>query len=480
MKTLTRFYSVLVLAICSLAYSQLDLEITYPLSGSIVSDSNLKIKLITKGNTEDLNYEIFLDGQPLAKNKDAIIEATGDSTTLTVPLPDSLQANQEFQLNILAQSTSGQLSQLLPLNLIYQPSTRSTSRLFLLAVGIDRYEDSNIGELYFASGDSQDFAYLFRNRDNLPFDEVDIVTLSNSQATLEKVLTTLEEWQREALPSDTVILFFSGHGFNDEEEGYFIPLYYSVYGQLTSTALKQAELVSFMQNTQASVLMFIDTCHAGAVAGTSDTKLSVTDGLVESLSQAARQTKGGSIKAVLAASQGGEVAIESPEWRNGAFTQVLLEGFNEGRASDNGQVSLLSLATWTSRQVPTITNGIQKPFLQYQGTDTLLWSSGAPDWEAEVCVEGVGFPPENVPNAARRRWFALKAAKAEAKLLLTEWVNGDDIESLTVVSKGEVADDEIRTSIKTQKVPPNETVEENYDDIRKEARVRICLRVTSF
>ncbi|MFZ4657963.1 MAG: hypothetical protein ACOYNY_13190 [Caldilineaceae bacterium] len=79
-----------------------------------------------------------------------------------------------------------------------------------------------------------------------------------------------------------------------------------------------------------------------------------------------------------------------------------------------------------------------------------------------ISVEGIGFASDKAKNEAQRERSALLAAELDAKRKLAEWLNGAEIEAITIVDQGTLTTDVIRQTVKA-KVPPFVIVQQQYE-----------------
>jgi uncharacterized caspase-like protein len=79
----------------------------------------------------------------------------------------------------------------------------------------------------------------------------------------------------------------------------------------------------------------------------------------------------GSGTVVIAAAGGLEFALESGEWKNGAFTYALLEGMRGGRADldHDGEVRVSELRDFVGARVQELTGGRQRPLARREGIE---------------------------------------------------------------------------------------------------------------
>jgi uncharacterized caspase-like protein len=182
-----------------------------------------------------------------------------------------------------------------------------------------------------------------------------------SQATAGEVLDGLDWIKKETTSKDVAVIFFSGHGENDEElRYYFCPHDYDHTRRLR-TGVAMEDIQKVLSSVAGKVLFFIDSCHAGNALGKmfaakgGGTELDITR-LVNELSSA----ENGAV--VFASSTGRQISVESEEWQNGAFTKAIVEGM-DGKADllKNGKITISGLETWVAERVKDLSEGTQTP-----------------------------------------------------------------------------------------------------------------------
>lgn len=291
------------------------------------------------------------------------VEST-ETRTYTFRLPPDTQPGV-VQLTIVVTPRGG-VPQTLYATVNYQPARPSQPqatlrRLRVLVVGINKYEDPNIRPLGLAEKDASDLARVFERQKGRAYDEVQVVRLLGKEALLPRVKSVLGEFRRNAGDGDTTVLFFSGHGFNDGQV-YLIPMYNSRLSDLESDSLRQSDVEDFVSKTRGRVMVFIDTCYSGAVVGGRSNNPD-PDRFVQSLAS------GSGDRLVMAASRGGQPALEKPDWGNGAFTKALIEALEGGAADGSGVVTSSQLFAYVSRRVRELTQNQQIPQQRFVGED---------------------------------------------------------------------------------------------------------------
>ena len=257
--------------------------------------------------------------------------------------------------------------------------------LFVLAVGVSKYQSTDIPSLRYAAKDAGDLSTTLQRQRDLLYREITVRVLSDAQATLGQLREGLGWLIQSTGPEDLALVFLAGHGTNDPDgQYYFLPSDAQADRQtlLSGQALQEA-----LRAIAGRVVLLLDTCHSGNVLGRRS-----YNRLINDLTQENRIV-------VFAASTGDQVARESPAWANGAFTTALVEGLRgvADYAEDN-RISISELETWASVRVSQLTSGLQTP--------TLAKPNAAPDYVI-AALPDQGILP-NPKRAVRRRllWWS--------------------------------------------------------------------------
>lgn len=243
------------------------------------------------------------------------------------------------------------------------------ARLHLLSVGIGEYRNAaDRLRLDWADADAADIHAALTGQSDWPYQEGYQVLLRQEEATrfnIRKQLGNLRDRMALAPDSrDLAVIHFSGHGVvrgsPGFEEFYLLPhdVDVATTTHIQDTALPGVELqrqIAAMA-TYGRVLVLLDTCSSGAALGDGD--LGVGAALL-------RRTLGGRNVTVLASSAGSEVSRETDLWRNGAFTEVVLEALGkDGDGDGNGMISVDELAGYVTRRLPVLTDQNQTPSIE--------------------------------------------------------------------------------------------------------------------
>ncbi len=236
----------------------------------------------------------------------------------------------------------------------------STAASYALIAGIDQYGPQLrlTGEelLRFPESDAKAVyrILLSPHGGNIPPENIRL--LLGSTATKSAVTAALSEWLGgTAQPTDTVFIYFSGHGYLDEaNEGYLIT-YDTVRADIPHTAVPLSVLRGALRGIRATTkVVFIDACHSGA--------LNETSVATERLRKNLLEIDGNTIS--ITASTAGQNALEGgrADDRHTLFGEFLISGLDGYADADcNGVITAQELAGYIEAQVSKASKGAQRP-----------------------------------------------------------------------------------------------------------------------
>jgi Caspase domain len=252
---------------------------------------------------------------------------------------------------------------------------REVGRLWVVAIGIGKYQDPTIPRLSYAEADARAVHEYFRETFGLPEDQVFLRV--DEQATLREIKSLLgtQLAARASDPRDTVVLYFAGHGMRERAAGsldpdglskYFLP-YDASRNDLYSTALDMDEVANVLRRlVPERVVVLLDSCFSGAVGGRSpfdpraaEERAVISGGFLE------RMSRVGKGRVVITASSPEEAAQESSTFGHGVFTFFLLEGLRGAADLDgDGEIDVHEAFAYVSEKVSKATQGRQNPKLK--------------------------------------------------------------------------------------------------------------------
>ena len=241
----------------------------------------------------------------------------------------------------------------------------SRRNVWAVVIGIDAYP--HVPRLKYAVNDAEAFYQLLIKENNIP--RANITLLTNQQATLSRVRSTLGTLlKQKAGKDDMVIIYFAGHGATERDalsldgDGLekYILTYDSRLDDLYASALPMREITHIFHRIRSDRLVFIaDSCYSGAsggrTVGISGFRANISDTFLDRLSK-------GKGRVILTASSTNEVSVENDDLQHGVFTYYLIEGLKGKADTDNdGLITVDEAYRYVSVRVRNITGQEQNP-----------------------------------------------------------------------------------------------------------------------
>jgi hypothetical protein len=204
-----------------------------------------------------------------------------------------------------------------------------------------------------------------------PHDQVHLLT--GEQAIRENVLATLDTLSQSTDTQATVLIYFSGHGYqivsSTGEFYYLLPYGYDT-DQLYQTAISGGEFADRLRAIPAQkLLVLLDCCHAGGVGDAKAPGLQMTKSPLPP--EAESLLAEGSGRVLVASSQKDELSFAGKPYS--AFTLALIETLSGvGVAKKDGYVRVADLALHAREVVPGRTKGRQHPILHFEQADNFV------------------------------------------------------------------------------------------------------------
>ncbi len=194
--------------------------------------------------------------------------------------------------------------------------------------------------------------------------------LTGGKARREDILATLDALAQTVAADATVLVYFSGHGYQVTsptcEEYYLLPYSYDL-ARLHQTAISGAEFTACLHAIPAQkLLVLLDCCHAGGLNLPKEPGLHVAKSPLPS--EALSFLAEGRGRVLIASSQENEQSFAGKPYS--AFTLALIEALSgTGVAKHDGYVRIADLALHAREVVPGRTRGRQHPILHFERAD---------------------------------------------------------------------------------------------------------------
>lgn len=335
------------------------IEILNPEDGTSVTRRELVLeyKVRSPSGLPVTKLDVLIDGRPYKPGKArGGFNYSAGAAALKVDIPE-----RDVEITLVAH-TDASVSEAVSINIKWAgkvEDTASKPKLLALIVGISGYERSHL-RLDWAAQDARDVEGALKDQKGRRFREVETRVLTDKEATLRAILEGFEWLERKTTAKDTAVIFLAGHGITTKKlRFYFLP----VEGdpeRPRSTALGGEVLVQFVNDVLGKVVMFIDACHsARGLEGPGPNQGAVD---LSAVTNELASVENGAV--MYAASTGRQLAIERDEWKNGAFTEALLEGY-AGKAdyTADDKISTDELGLWLRTRVKQLTGDEQEPVM---------------------------------------------------------------------------------------------------------------------
>lgn len=337
-------------------------RILSPASGSEVSSASLKVRyqLESPAGEDITSLRIQVDGRPVSAQRG--FKPVGTTLEADVVIPKA-----DCTVSIIAENRFG-ASEAATVRLSWKgaaataPTVDIRPKLYVLAIGVSNYQHVDIADLDYAAKDAGDFVAVIQKQKGLLYQDVQVRHLSGETATKDNILDGLDWLQKQTTSKDVAMIFFAGHGIDDNSGNFYFMPYNADPNAFRRTCLLHADVQSTVASVAGKVVVFMDACHSGGlmrsiarrgippdIAGVINELISAENGAVVFSSATTRQ-----------------YALEDAVWGNGAFTKALVEGLS-GKAVVPGtkKVTLKSLDAYISERVKALTKGEQAPTTNY-------------------------------------------------------------------------------------------------------------------
>lgn len=324
-------------------------------------------KAISASIAKPEDFKVYVDNVPLDNSKFGEKELSPpvsennnlNSRNFTASIPLNLGENR-IRVTVKNPLT-GEEVEAKTMIVDYNPGK---ANLHILAIGPSH------GDLKYTGKDAQDFAEAYRGQEGKLFNRIFINQLTTTASTEKnKILESLYDLKRrynndmvdnKVSSRDVVLVFISSHGMKDTRTGEFKLLpsdYDPSYGSVYAIDYKTQVLNILNEMTDCKKVVLIDACQSGAAkSGTLSKSLIKINETVAGLS-------------TIASCQENQLSYEDDLWKNGAFTEAILEAFENKRCSDeNGifqassdaEITIKELYQFLQRRVPGLIRTYKK------------------------------------------------------------------------------------------------------------------------
>jgi WD40 repeat protein len=351
------------------------LSIVDPVDRKVVTGTTTTITVDVRGRDKPIKrLEVFVNGAQVTPvgQRGFLPVATGEDHLQQISLPLS---EGENHILVRALNDIGMTEKGLTLFSTMSGNLDKKGTLFIVSVGVNKYPhlsgfcsrpEGISCDLEFAGADARAFHdQLIKSAGPLHGDVKSIVLTNGTgsaeqEPTLANIVDALD-LLRNSNDNDTVVIFLSGHGVNDNVQGrpqyLFLPTdahRTPEGGWRSSTVLSWAALEEGLAKARGRRILFVDTCHAANSYSAQIVKNSHDDNI-----------------AVFSATDRDATAVERRDLGHGVFTYVVLRGL-QGEAARDREVRLFGFADFVDRLVRELTKEAQQPEINTQRVKNYL------------------------------------------------------------------------------------------------------------
>ncbi|MCB9240932.1 MAG: caspase family protein [Flavobacteriales bacterium] len=338
---------------------------------------------VRTGNAPSKSLHVLVNDIPLNGSKGFPLSIPSQSTLDTSLIIDISKGENrlEYYLTDSGNRESARYYQ----KVVYRPAVPVKPKMYLISLGVTHYRDSAYN-LTYAVKDGDDLTSAFQSLYKEQF-EVRVLKLQDSLVNRQS-LDRIRLFLQSAQPDDYVYMYFSGHGLLDSSYRLFLATHDMDFNHPEVSGILAQELEWVLSACKSrQKILFLDACHSGLVdrdlmgnemdAKPIDQSVNTKGGRSTSNASASQKLVFNQMRAiyadlsestgvnVFAAAGGLEFALESQDWKNGAFTHCLLKLLNDGCAQADGNndyaVDVRELFGSLSNEVMELTHGRQQP-----------------------------------------------------------------------------------------------------------------------
>ncbi|MGE0240194.1 MAG: caspase family protein [Parvibaculaceae bacterium] len=304
--------------------------------------------------------DILIDGRPLEGRAAIAIPDEDEVTTFDVPIP-----SQNAEIGIIARTKTG-ASEVKVVKVLWDGAFAEMlkPKLYAVVIGVSQYDSPDL-KLKYAAQDAKDFAAALERQEGGIYGKVDVRLITDADARRDDIIEALEWLEGEVTARDVGMVFMAGHGVTDNKQRfYYLPVDADME-RLRSSAVSRDDLLATMSGLAGKAMMFIDACHSASGLRGEQTRSAGADitQVVNELSSAENGV------VMFASSTGRQLSIESDTWKNGAFTEALIDGLSGGADFvKDGKLTISELDLYLSDRVKQLTDKRQAPVMRKPDT----------------------------------------------------------------------------------------------------------------
>lgn len=326
-------------------------RILSPLHGSTYTTNSIRLRYTTNLSPGGYTVKFLVNGREVEPITTGTEKGAQIAQGIEVELPMPQDLGSEVMVGIRVQDANGIYADPQSIKMMFV-GEKSKPTLHILAVGISEYPAPDLQDLNYAAKDAQDFLKAVTQSDLQMYSSINPIIILNQEATTNNIIKQLSKLSSNVKQDDVVMLFFSGHGMNENEERYLVTYDVSsaedYYTGVNFSFIRKR--MKDMVSKHCHVIIFMDACHSGAMAGTKGTEKGIslaTPGVIGYYSSTAY-----------------EKSAETENLQNGVFTSAILSALEGDIANADGEITAQQLSNYIQNYVRKHTNGRQSPICE--------------------------------------------------------------------------------------------------------------------
>jgi len=147
----------------------------------------------------------------------------------------------------------------------------SIENKWAVLIGINNYDDPTIRPLNYSISDIKLFYSVLRDEERGKYDsdKVKLLIQDDVEGSItpirSNILSALSHLSKVATKTDSILIYFSGHGFEDNGKSYLLPSDART-DVLSETAIPIEWINDIIEESEARIKIIIfDSCHSGAI-----------------------------------------------------------------------------------------------------------------------------------------------------------------------------------------------------------------------
>ncbi len=339
-----------------------DIEITKPSNKAPMFRGAVETLLSTKEKTTNISANFIntgggIDEVRIYQNNKLIISEKIDSVKKGNEISRNYDINLAKGLNTIevASYNKDRTKNAKRIGIEYTGDEFNEANLYIFAIGINEYKKSTYN-LNYAVSDATAFTQALTKDSNQIFKNIELISLTNQQATSDSIKACFENIKDKANQNDVFIFYYAGHGSmsapdgNSKAEFYLIPWgITNLYNNqmLQNKGISARQLQTYSKEIKAQKQLFLlDACQSGGAVEYLSSRGSEEE---KAIAQLAHST--GTYFITASGSQ--QLAGEFEALGHGVFTYAVLQALN-GDASIDNKVTVKELTLFVEEKVPEI------------------------------------------------------------------------------------------------------------------------------